>query len=587
MGEVYLAQDTRLGRKVAIKVLPAEFASDPERLARFEREAKLLASLNHPNIATIHGFDESDGVRFIAMELVEGQSLAERIEASGRIEVNEALEIARRIALALEAAHEAGVIHRDLKPANVQVTSDGTVKVLDFGLAKAYEADGSEPSSDLSHSPTMMAATGTGVIMGTAPYMSPEQARGHPVDKRSDIWSFGCVLYEMLVGKRTFDGETVGDTLAAIIRAEPDWRLLPENTPAIIQHVLRRCLEKDPSLRLHDIADARIEIVNTIVDPDSGITLTAGSGEAVRPSLRRYFPTPIGVGLGIAVVAAATVLTWTLTYRDPQPPAPPMHLEVRLSDGHREAVLSPDGTQIAYVVGTGNESELYVRSFDQLEGVRLVSGSVFAPFFSPDGQWVGVFTARELKKVLVRGGTPLTICSFDLPFETGTWGVDDTIIIDSTSGLFGVSASGGEPEPLTQLDQGEDFHGFAQVLPDGKSVLFSSWVEEAGSSSFAIEVLDLETRQRRLVQQGGHGLYVPTGHLVYHNQGTLFAVAFDLGELEVRGSPIPIVQGLAFDVNGVAQFSFSSTGTLAYGSGAVVQRYPVVWVDRQGNTTPL
>ncbi len=249
MGQVYRARDTTLDRDVAIKVLPEDFASDANRLARFEREAKLLASLNHPNIATIHGFDESDGVRFIAMELVEGQSLAERIEASGRIDVDEALEIARRIALALEAAHEAGVIHRDLKPANVQVAPDGTVKVLDFGLAKAYAADGSEPSSDLSHSPTMMAATGTGVIMGTAPYMCPEQARGQPVDKRSDIWSFGCVLYEMLVGKRAFDGKTVSDTMAAILKEEPDWASLPAATP--LSCPSHQCMdERDPYVRL-------------------------------------------------------------------------------------------------------------------------------------------------------------------------------------------------------------------------------------------------------------------------------------------------------------------------------------------------
>ena len=273
MGQVYRARDTTLDRDVAIKVLPEDFASDAGRLARFEREAKLLASLSHPNIATIFGFEESDGVRFIAMELVEGQSLAERIQASGRIEVDEALEIARRIALALEAAHEAGVIHRDLKPANVQVAPDGTVKVLDFGLAKAYEAEGSEPSSDLSHSPTMMAATGTGVIMGTAPYMSPEQARGKLVDKRSDIWSFGCVLYEMLAGKRAFDGRTVSDTMASILKEEPDWTALPETTSAIIQLLLRQCLEKDADRRLHDIADARIGIVNTIADPERGISL--------------------------------------------------------------------------------------------------------------------------------------------------------------------------------------------------------------------------------------------------------------------------------------------------------------------------
>ena len=307
MGQVYRARDTTLDRDVAIKVLPEDFASDAGRLARFEREAKLLASLNHPNIATIHGFDESDGVRFIAMELVEGASLADLIESSGRIGVDEALEIARRIAMALEAAQDAGVIHRDLKPANVQVALDGTVKVLDFGLAKAYEAGRSEPSSDLSHSPTMMAATGTGVIMGTAPYMSPEQARGKPVDKRTDIWAFGCVLYEMLTGRRAFDGETVGDTMAAIIRAEPNWSAVPVAVPWGVRRLLRRCLQKVPKSRLQHAGDARIEIT-AVLDGEDDSELEA-SHERVQPAkyyLARLgwltFGTVLGAGLVVAIV---------------------------------------------------------------------------------------------------------------------------------------------------------------------------------------------------------------------------------------------------------------------------------------------
>ena len=591
MGEVYRARDTTLDREVAIKVLPEDFATDAGRLARFEREAKLLASLNHPNIATIFGFEESDGVRFISMELVEGDSLAERIEASGHIEVDEALEIARRIALALEAAHEAGVIHRDLKPANVQVASDGTVKVLDFGLAKAYEAEGSEPSSDLSHSPTMMATTGTGVIMGTAPYMSPEQARGQPVDKRADIWAFGCVLYEMLTGERTFDGKTVSDTLASILKEEPDWAAVPEPTPAMIQHVLRRCLEKDPSLRLHDIADARIEIVNTIADPDGGLTLVAGSGEATRPSWWRYLPTPVAAGLGVAAVAATFLAVSTSMRQLPIAPEAAMRLEVRLTDDGLlplGVVLSPDGTQIAYVLGSGiTETELYVRSFDELGGVRLVSGSPHSPFFSPDGQWVGYFDGSDLKKVPVTGSTPQTVVSSDVVPATGTWGADNTIIFGSIGGgLFRVSADGGEPESLTRLDQGENAHVFPQLLPDGNALLFTTVDLD---NSMATEVLDLETRTRRVVRQGGQGRYAPTRHLVYQDQGTLFAVPFDLGQLQVKGSAVPVVQGLATILDSeAAAFDFSSTGTLAYlGGAAGSQTYPVVWVDRQGNTTPL
>ncbi len=591
MGQVYQARDTTLDRDVAIKVLAEDFADDAGRLARFEREAKLLASLNHPNIATIHGFDESDGVHFIAMELVEGQSLAERIEDSGRIEIDEALEIARRIALALEAAHEAGVIHRDLKPANVQVAPDETVKVLDFGLAKAYEADGTEPSSDMSQSPTMMTATGTGVIMGTAPYMSPEQARGQPVDKRSDIWAFGCVLYEMLTGKRTFDGETAGDVLASIIRAEPDWTAVPKATPAIIQHVLRRCLEKNPSLRLHDIADARIEIVNTIADPDGSLTLVADSGEATRPSWRHYVPTPVAAGLGIALAAATFLAVSTSMRQVPTAPEAAMRLEMRLTDDGLLPLgvgLSPDGTQIAYVLGSGlAQTELYVRSFDELEGVRLVSGSPHSPFFSPDGQWIGYFAGSELKKVPVTGSTPQTVVSSDVVPATGTWGADNTIIFGSIGGgLFRVSADGGRPESLTRLDQGEAAHAFPQLLPDDKALLFTT---VALDNSMATEVLDLETRTRRVVQLGGQGRYAPTRHLVYQDRGTLFAVPFDLGQLQVKGSPVPVVQGLAtFLDSEAAAFDFSSTGTLAYlGGAAGSQTYPVVWVDREGNTTPL
>ncbi len=369
MGQVYRAHDTTLDRDVAIKVLPEDFSDDANRLARFEREAKLLASLNHPNIATIFGFEESDGVRFIAMELVEGQSLAERIEASGRIEVDEALEIARRIALALEAAHEAGVIHRDLKPANVQVAPDGTVKVLDFGLAKAYEAEGSDPSSDLSHSPTMMAATGTGVIMGTAPYMSPEQARGKPVDKRSDIWSFGCVLYEMLAGKRAFDGETVSDTMAAIIRAEPDWGAVPEATPAIVRHVMRRCLEKDPQRRLRDVGDARIELEDTQAQPPGDLVPQAATKG-------RQIPAVVPWALAILLaVATLVLLVWQQRLTEPNVPVRrfaielPWHAVPNWIDFI--TALSPQGTHIAYNGRVHNQVDVYVRALDSLEAQPL------------------------------------------------------------------------------------------------------------------------------------------------------------------------------------------------------------------------
>ena len=355
MGEVYRAKDTTLDRHVAIKVLPEDFADDAAHLARFEREAKLLASLNHPNIATIHGFDESDGVRFIAMELVEGDSLADRIQSKGRMDVDEALETARQIALALEAAHEAGVIHRDLKPANVQVAAAGAVKVLDFGLAKAHEPTG-EAAADLTMSPTVAAPTQMGVILGTAAYMSPEQARGKPLDKRTDIWSFGCVLYEMLTGRTAFVGETVTDVLAAIVKEEPDWSLVPTTTPALVSRLLQRCLRKSPADRLQHIGDARIEIVDVLNDPGGDISLHASSGEAATAAWRQV----ILVAGGAA--AATALIVWILMREVPQPPKSPMRLEARLAEvgigqEAEDFAVSPDGTHIAYIAqepsGTG------------------------------------------------------------------------------------------------------------------------------------------------------------------------------------------------------------------------------------------
>ena len=390
MGQVYRARDTTLDRDVAIKVLPEDFASDANRLARFEREAKLLASLNHPNIATIFGFEESDGVRFIAMELVEGQSLAEHINATGRIQVDMALEIARRIALALEAAHEAGVIHRDLKPANVQVAPEGTVKVLDFGIAKVHEQ---EASADLSHSPTAMLPTATGVIMGTAHYMSPEQARGKALDKRTDIWSFGCVLYEMLAGRTVFAGETITDVLAAILDREPDWTALPETTSPIIRLLLRQCLRKDPGQRLHDIADARVAIVDAIADPDGDIRLPAGSttGTAAAPASWR---TPQTWITAAALLVAATVVTVTAfsgfsSERATRPAVTRFALNLPEGRGGFNSgagvAVSPDGSTVVYSASEGVR-RLYRRDMDVLESVpiRGTEGG-WRPFFSPDG----------------------------------------------------------------------------------------------------------------------------------------------------------------------------------------------------------
>ncbi len=502
MGQVYRARDTTLDRDVAIKVLPEDFATDAGRLAQFEREAKLLASLNHPNIAMIFGFEKSDGVRFIAMELVEGQSLAERIEASGRIEVDEALEIARRIALALEAAHEAGVIHRDLKPANVQVAPDGTVKVLDFGLAKAYEAEGSEPSSDLSHSPTIMAATGTGVIMGTAPYMSPEQARGQPVDKRADIWAFGCVLYEMLTGERTFDGKTVSDTMASILRDEPNWDRFAGDVPSRIRDLLRRCLVKLPCDRLRDIGDARIEIIDAVAQPD--VTTARSSAPAKR------WPVP-SWGLAALVVVGTLAVLYGLRSEAPSR-RPTQRTLVDLGQLGRvrtgisaHPALSPDGTRLVYAAEVDGTTRLYTRSLDRLE-TEPIAGTegAYAPFFSPDGEWVGFFSSvadRRLRKVSVRGGQPQPLCdACEAPIGGGaSWGADDVVVFSAQVAdqwrLFRVSlAENGDPEILTSVDrdQGERAHLALQILPGGDSALLTIR-GSLGVSWSRVGVVDLET----------------------------------------------------------------------------------------------
>ncbi len=593
MGQVYRARDTTLDRDVAIKVLPEDFASDANRLARFEREAKLLASLNHPNIATIHGFDESDGVRFIAMELVEGQSLAERIAASGRIEIDEALEIARRIALALEAAHEAGVIHRDLKPANVQVATDGTVKVLDFGLAKAYEVDGSDPSSDLSHSPTMMAATGAGVIMGTAPYMSPEQARGTPVDKRSDIWAFGCVLYEMLSGHRTFAADSVSETLAEVLKSEPDWSRLPVDTPDAIRRLLRRSLRKDPRVRLPDIGVARLEIDDAVVEP-AGPQPPAGqppSGSGWRQRLPWALAALFAVAAGVGI--------WTgLQPRDAPPPQRldmalpfPQQLARSAEGGVSPIALSPDGQLFADVAARpGATTQLFLRAIDAFES-RPIEGSqrAQAPFFSPDGRSIGFFANEALWKVSLPDGQPLKIADMTVLFPSASWGVDGTIIFSNYSlGLAEVSAEGGEPEPLTHPDpeHGELRYFAPQILPGGRSVLFTV----ADADSFFVAVLSRESNQwHRVLDNAESARYVSTGHLVFAPSGALHAISFELDGLETSGAAFSTAERVPSAVGlGAQRFAVSDAGTLAYlpeDAGATSTR--LVWVDRQGGVIPI
>jgi serine/threonine-protein kinase len=592
MGEVFRATDTKLKREVAVKILPNVFANDPNRMARFGREAQLLASLNHPNIATIHGLEESEGQRALVMELVEGETLVERLRR-GPIPLEECLNLARQIAEALEAAHEQGIIHRDLKPANVKITPSGTVKLLDFGLAKALEGEpGTSSASEPSQSPTLSAmATAAGMILGTASYMSPEQARGQKVDRKSDVWSFGAVVYEMLTGRQLFGGETVSDALARVLERQPDWESLPPKTPPSIRRLLRRCLEKNLRKRLQAMGDARLVIEECLEEPAVAWQEIPVSA----PPPERYRALPWGVA---ALLALALALTLLILWPAREPPASTVRLNAELSgsslfaDVGSAIVLSPDGTRLAYVVGDGNSRKLYTRSLDQLEGAPL-SGTegAYHPFFSPDGKWVGFVTRNELKKVSVSGGAPLTLSQINLS-RGASWGADDTIVFAATpgSGLSRIPAAGGTPEPLTALAQGEASHRWPQILPGGKAVLFTSHATSSNFDDANLEVVDLKTRQRKVLHRGGsYARYLASGHLVYAREATLFAAPFDLRRLELTGSPAPILQGVIHSpYHGSAQFDVSEGGLLVYlGGSAERLQYSMVWVDREGKPTPL
>jgi serine/threonine-protein kinase len=595
MGEVYRATDTKLRRDVAIKILPDDFAHDKERLARFEREARLLASLSHPSIASIYGLEDSDGRPCLVMELVEGETLAESI-AAGPLPLEEALTIARRIAEALEAAHEKGIIHRDLKPANVMITPDGDVKILDFGLAKAFEGDTDAGSSvDASLSPTLtVAATRAGVVLGTAAYMSPEQARGRPADKRADIWSFGVVLFEMLTGKRAFTGETISDTLASVLKENPDWKSAPTEPPPVIEALVARCLSKDPRQRLRDIGEARIVLEGVLSSTATGGA--AGAAETIlaeRSTWQRIAPWTL-----VAVLLAALTVLWSPWQGEPPSPAP-IRLRTNISGNQplfimrgAAAVLSPDGELLAYVAGVGSERFLNIRSMDQLESTSL-SGTEDARhhFFSPDGQWIAFFATGKLKKVSIHGGAPLAI-SDAAGDRGGTWGRDGTIVFAACSncGLSRVSSAGGSPAPLTELDETkkERSHRWPSFLADGEHVLFMSLRDSDRSDDGDLEVVSLKTGERKVVHRGGSNpQYVPTGHLTFLREGTLFVAPFDPGHLEVSGPPAPLLEGIMAN-GGTGQYTFSNTGTFLYLSGSQAgAESTIVWVNRDGKEEPL
>jgi eukaryotic-like serine/threonine-protein kinase len=600
MGEVYQAHDSRLGRSVAVKMLPDAFAQDPERISRLEREAKLLASLNHPNIAALYGMDEADGTHFLIMELVEGETLAERIQR-GPIPAEEAFRIAHQIAGALEAAHEQGVIHRDLKPANVKITPDGKVKVLDFGLAKAIEVT---PAPANSNSPTLSAlATNIGIILGTAGYMSPEQARGHAVDQRSDVFSFGCVLYEMLTGRQPFPGETVTDIIASVVARDPDWRAIPSNLHPKAEELIRRCLAKNRKDRYHAIADVRVELEAILADPH-GLKFQMPRGVDQRPLWRRVTPFAI-----TAVVAAAMAFAVALVMMRPGPSLSPIVARFPfvlpedqvLPNGARNLIaISPDGSNIVYLAS----GQLQLKTMGELQA-RPIAGtagqSLGQPFFSPDGRWVGFFTVTDgkLKKIALTGGAAVTISDLSgLPDVAGgvlseSWGPDDQILIGWPGAILRVSANGGKPEKLITLKDGEAAHG-PQLLPGGDAVLFTLGPVGGGVAGWdkaQIVVQSLKSGERKVLVEGGSdGRYSPTGHIVYTLGTTLLAVPFDLNKLEVTGGPAPIVEGVrraTVTNNGgaSAHFAFSANGSMAFvpsGTATGIQAFTVALVDRTG-----
>jgi eukaryotic-like serine/threonine-protein kinase len=582
MGEVYRATDSRLSRDVALKVLPEAFARDAERMVRFEREAKVLASLNHPNIASIYGFEESNGVRALVMELVEGPTLGDRIK-QGPIPLDEALPLAKQIAEALEYAHERGIIHRDLKPSNVKLTPDSQVKVLDFGLAKALEGETAE--QELQNSPTLSAAaTRAGMLLGTAPYMSPEQARGKRVDRRADIWAFGCVVYEMLTGQCTFTGETTSDALAAVIRAEPGWTSLPTATPRPIRELLRRCLQKDPKQRLQAIGDARLVIEETLSAPPQE-AVAVPPVATVAPSIWRR-AVPWAAGILLATIVGVAV--WGLRPRPEPPPVVQFSFGPSAGDslvfrqGTTPLAISRDGTEVVFLARHNGTSQLFLRRINQLESLPIKgTDNAYAPFFSPDGQWIAFFADGKLKKVPVLGGVPVTLCDASIG-RGGTWAPDDSIIFapSSISGLMRVSAAGGTPQPFTKLDssRGERSHRWPQILPGGKAVVYAN----GPLMDSAIEVATLKTGVVKILPiRGGYPLYVAGGYLVFARPEGLFASSFDLQTLAVIGSSFPVLQVMASQVNGVAALAVSETGSLVYvPAGATIGS--LAWLDRKG-----
>ena len=597
MGEVYKARDPRLDREVAVKILPEAFAADPARVERFEREARLLASLNHPHIAAVHGFEQGDSHRFLVLELVPGETLADRI-LRGPIDLRQALTFGRQVAEALEEAHAKGVIHRDLKPANIKITPEGRVKVLDFGLAKALGDGSSGPRPE--DSPTMTRqGLSEGLILGTAGYMSPEQARGLAVDKRADIWAFGCVLYESLTGKKLFSGPSTSDSLAAVLTLEPDWTALPPRTPPLVRSLLRRCLEKDKDQRLRDIADARLEIEEALAEPSGALPL---------PTAALHLPSrwrrdalvfalgglvgALGVWLGVRPKAVATSGT-RARLNIALPPDTPLLSE--LGGGFQTIALSADASRVAFVGRRPDgRQQIFLRRMESLSP-EPVPGTEDGgmPFFSADGEWLGFASEGKLKKVPIAGGQPVVIC--DAPDPRGaSWGADGTILFppQNSGGLFRVSASGGKPERVTTPDpaRAEDGHRWPHLLPGGRAALLSVMSTSGREAERSIDAVSLATGERHRLVAGGSRPVYADGYLFYGRAGELLAAPFDPERLALLGEARPVLTDVRMDPKQTGRVDFDVTpeGTLVYVPGFPrAEERSLVFMDRQGRATPV